>query len=222
MKKIQGILFDCDGVLLDSERNVRKMMHDKLKVEIEMYDFSLKEFINTTRGLDNIQTKQVLETHGFEIPDGLVTDFLTMVLQYYCEYAEKITNVEEMLIALNGYPKAVCSSNWVDVYKKALQKHNLDEHFDVLLGHDDVEKTKPEPHIYLEGGKRLGLSMENCLAIEDTAGIGLQAAKASNAGVVVGFTGSGSLKEDFIEAGADYIIDSLLELPKLVERINAS
>jgi len=222
MKKIQGILFDCDGVLLDSEYNQRKIIHKLLQENVENYKLSFDDFMKVSRGLDAFQTKSLLESYGLNIPEMLFLNYLKEFEGRYTDFADKVNNVEKMLEELTGFKKAVCSNNWVSVYQKALVKHDIEKHFETLVGQDQVEKGKPEPHVYLEGGKRLDIPMENCLAIEDTPGIGLTAAKASGAGVLVGFTGSGSSAEDLINAGAHHTIDCLLELPKLIEKINKS
>lgn len=220
MKKIQGILFDCDGVLLDSEEKFRQVQYDALKEGIDNFKLDFKDFLHASRGLQDSRLAEIMLERGIKIPDNFFDKSNDFLINNYANMADKIENVEEMLQDLADYPKAICSNNWTYVYQKALDKHDLDKYFQIKLGSDVVEKSKPDPCVYLEGAKRLGLSIENCLAIEDTPGIGLTAAKASNAGVVVGFTGSGSTVEDLKAGGADYTIDSLLELPVLIKKLN--
>jgi HAD superfamily hydrolase (TIGR01509 family) len=220
MSKIQGVLFDCDGVLFDSETKVRKIMHEELQKTAKGYDLNFDEFLHAVRGLSNGPTQKVLESKGIEIPDGFFAKADKFLMENYENFADKTENVVEMLTALDEFPKAVCSNNWTKIYSKALHKHDMDKYFIAKLGVDIVERPKPDPCVYLEGAKRIGVPITNCLAIEDTPGIGIQAAKASKAAVVVGYTGSGTTVEEFEANGADYTIDSLLELPILIKKLN--
>ena len=220
MKRVQAILFDNDGVLVESERPLREKIHEWL-LECENYDLSVPELIEALRGKNAYQIEDILTKAGVSLPDGFSSKIFNYVKKYKPEYSKKMPDVEEMLQALDDYPKVVCSNALAEYYPIDLESKGLAEYFKGFFGIDNTGFAKPHPGIYLAGAKHLNIDIANCLILEDSPGSGLAAAVASGAGTIVGLTGSGALKEDFIDAGAHYVIDSLLELPKLIEDINS-
>ena len=220
MSKVQGILFDCDGVLLDSEMPLRKQIHQWL-LDIDGYDMSSNILMDLLRGKNAKQVVEVLTAKGLILPADFEQTIITFVKAEYPKYTTKIENVEEMLSSLNDIPKVICSNGLAEVFSQAMQVKKLDQYFKGYFGRDNTGFAKPNPGVYLAGGEHLELDMANCLVVEDSHGSGLSAAKASNAGIIVGFTGSGANAEELKAAGAHYIIEDLTELPKLVKMLNS-
>lgn len=220
MNKIEAILFDCDGVLLDSEMPLRMKMHEWLQ-DVEGYNLTSEILMDILRGKNAKQVVEVLTAKGLNIPEDFEKTIITFVKAEYPNYTKKIKNVENMLQELSNIPKAICSNGLAEVFSQAMQVKNLDKYFESYFGRDNTGFAKPHPGVYLAGGDFFKTPMQKCLIVEDSPGSGLQAAKASKAGVIVGFTGSGALAEELTTAGADYIINDLLELPALINKLNS-
>lgn len=220
MKKVKAILFDCDGVLLDSEMPLRIKIHEWLQ-EVEGYDMTPEVLMKILRGKNAKQVVDVLTEKGFNIPEDFEQTIIKFVRAEYPQYTKKIENVGKMLEQLKDYPMAICSNGLSEVFSEAMRVKGLDIHFDGYFGRDNTGCSKPHPGVYLAGGEAFEIPMENCLIVEDSPGSGLESAKASGAGFIVGFTGSGASEEALRKAGAHYIINDLLELPKVVEEINS-
>ena len=220
MQKVQAILFDCDGVLLDSEMPLRKQIHQWL-LDVDGYDMTSNILMDLLRGKNAKQVVEILTEKGLNLPKDFEQKIITFVKAEYPTYTTKIENVEEMLESLNDMPKVICSNGLAEVFSQAMKVKSIDNHFKGYFGRDNTGFAKPHPGVYLEGGEFLNTDMQNCLIVEDSATSGLTAAKASNAGVIVGFTGSGADAEELKAAGADYIIEDLTELKALVNKLNA-
>lgn len=220
MQKVQAILFDCDGVLLDSEMPLRKQIHEWL-LDVDGYDMTSNILMDLLRGKNAKQVVEILKEKGLNLPEDFEQKIITFVKAEYPTYTTKIENVEEMLESLNDMPKVICSNGLAEVFSQAMKVKSIDNYFKGYFGRDNTGFAKPHPGVYLAGGEFLNTDMQNCLIVEDSATSGLTAAKASNAGIIVGFTGSGADAEELKAAGADYIIEDLTELKDLVNKLNA-
>eukprot|EP01018_Ginkgo_biloba_P005260 Gb_32746 [translate_table: standard] len=104
-----------------------------------------------------------------------------------------------------GIKLAVCSAATKSSVVLCLENLLGMERFgllDCFLAGDDVRKKKPDPSIYLEAAKRLGVSVKHCLVVEDSV-IGLQAAKGAGMACVITYTSS-TKEQDFKDAKAIY------------------
>jgi HAD superfamily hydrolase (TIGR01549 family) len=207
-QKIKAILFDCDGVLLDSEMPLRLKIHEWLST-VEGYNLTANCLMEILRGKNAKQVVEILTNKGFNLPNDFEEKIITYVKAHYPTYTKKIDNVDTMLENLENIQKVICSNGMAEVFEQAIKLKNLDQHFKGYFGRDNTGFAKPHPGVYIQGAKSLNIDIKNCLIVEDSPTSGMQAAKASKAGVIVGFTGSGSNDEDLLNAGADYIINVL-------------
>jgi beta-phosphoglucomutase len=116
------------------------------------------------------------------------------------------------------YPLALASSGSRGSVENFLDKSGLRGAFRVVMSGDDVSRAKPDPEIFLRAVAGLNLPSSCCVVVED-AESGIQAARAAGA-IACGFgdDSSGTLKR----AGASCRIESLSELPALLESLRAS
>jgi HAD superfamily hydrolase (TIGR01509 family) len=221
MNKIQAILFDCDGVLLDSERKIKELIH-KYMINNYNCDISYDYFYTNTRGMSLKNTVKFLNNNNITITDNFIEYFDELYSEInYTPFTTKIIDIEETLKILNDFPKAVCSNGETFVYKPALKHHGIEHYFDDFFGLDNVEKSKPAPDMFLKAAKSLDIPIENCLIIDDSHFSGIPAGKACNAGAVVGFASDSFVShQQMLDAGADYVITSLKELPIIINKIN--
>ncbi|MBQ3141422.1 MAG: HAD-IA family hydrolase [Clostridia bacterium] len=179
MKDIKAVLFDMDGVLVNTEATMLRSAKLALNEwNIFPADEDFTEFIGC--GEDKF-VGGVAEKHG--VP--YVQDMKKRAYEIYGElilgeiYVYPGTN--DMLTELHnrGYRMAVCSSAdrvKVEINIKAAKIDR--ELFDGISSANDVKRTKPFPDLFLRGSELTGIAPENCVVIEDAVS-GIKAAKVA-------------------------------------------
>lgn len=213
--KYKAILFDMDGVLIESEYLMRASAIRALAdygVQAKHEDFL--EF--TGMGEDRF-VGGVAEKYGLTY----VTAMKELAYDYFgqdvMEQAHVPAGVKEMLLELHsrGYILAVCSAADLRKVKYNIQAIGVDESlFTALVTGSDVARKKPFPDIYLEGARQVNVAPADCLVIEDAIS-GIQAAHAAGmdaVGVPTTFT-----KEQLQEKAApEYMVHEIRDLPELL------
>lgn len=183
MKKIKGILFDMDGVLIDAKEWHYESLNKALGLfgnEISRYDHLVT--------FDGLPTKKKLEMLTLEggFPKKL-HDFVNELKQVYTMeivYAKcKPTFHHQFALSKlkeEGYRIGVCSNSVRNTIEIMMQKSNLMPYLEFFLSNQDVTYGKPNPEIYTKGIERLKLKPEECLIVEDNEN-GIKAALASGA-----------------------------------------
>lgn len=208
---IKAVLFDMDGVLVDSEHYMRESAKEALRLwNVEAVDSDFTEFIGA--GEDKF-VGGVAEKHGVRY----VTEMKDIAYKIYGERVSSVNiacdGAKDIVRELKsrGYKTAVCSS--ADIVKVKINIKSIgltNDDFDLVLSGSMVERKKPFPDIFLEAAKQLGVNAESCVVIEDAIN-GIQAAKAAsmqNIAVTTSFT-----REELDEkASPNLIIDKLSEL----------
>jgi HAD superfamily hydrolase (TIGR01509 family) len=177
---IQAVIFDMDGVMLDTEPLERKTF---VRAAAELGFGAVEEVFVQTIGRNWPDTKRIfLEAFGPQFPyDEIRRNWRQYTEEHIAEWgvAEK-AGLRELLTLLNtmGLPKAVATSTVRDKAAALLQRSNLLHYFAVVVGGDEVPTGKPDPAIFLEAAKRLKVESRGCLVFEDSAA-GIQAAHAA-------------------------------------------
>ena len=214
MKK--AILFDMDGVLIDSE----VVMLDAAIEGLQPYGIYAvpEDFAPFVGAGENAYLGNVVRKYGHDYTPE-VRDHV------YDVYGEKINHTYtcpragEIIAALTAkkIPFAICSSA-----DKAKIHHNLralgipENAFPAIISGEDVTKNKPAPEIYEKGAAILGVKPEDCLVVEDTLN-GIRAGKSSGATTVA--VGTSLNLTDFIAGGnADYYIPTLPGLIRILRQ----
>ena len=215
--QLKGIIFDMDGVLCDSEPFICEAGVCMFK-EQHGVTVSASDFIPFVGAGENRYLGGVAEKHGVEL--ALEAD----KAYTYAKYLELIKGrlqplegVKEFTAwcAGRGLKMAVATSADKVKLDGNLQEIGLDHGvFDTLVNGLEVEHKKPAPDIFIEAASRLGLPPTDCMVIEDAPN-GVQAAKSASCSCS-GITSSFSVDE-LKDAGADYVIDRLLELESILE-----
>ena len=171
-----GLIFDCDGTLADT-----MPVHYKawLKVLTPFgITFPTKRFYE----LGGVPTSKIIQIIADE--QGIVVDDvegMTVAKETHflklLDTVESLAPVVEIASEYRGkLPIAVASGGYRETITKTLQKIGIDDWFDAKVCAEDTEKHKPEPDVFLEAAKRLGVEPSKCVVFEDTD-IGLEAAK---------------------------------------------
>lgn len=212
--KYKAILFDMDGVLIDSEFLMR---HAAIQALAE-YGIQAKheDFIEFTGMGEDRFVGGVAEKYGHTYTFDMKERAYDYFGEQVKELAEIPEGVREMLMQLHemGLVLAVCSAADLRKVRYNIQAIGVDESiFSALVTGSDVKRKKPFPDIYLEGARRVGIDPRDCLVVEDAIS-GIQAAHAAGmdaVGVPTTFS-----KEVLTEKAApEYLIDEIRDLPKL-------
>ncbi len=177
---IQGVIFDCDGVLVDSEPLGLGALGTTLEsFGFELGKIDLESFCGRT-DTDSIQ--ELCENWGISIDleeylDRKMTDYLVTLEEHGLS---PFPGVQELLRDLKerGIPVAVASSGPPPKIAANLQAAGLQDAFTEIVSAVEVERGKPAPDVFLEAARRLGVPPECCAVVED-APAGLLAARAA-------------------------------------------
>lgn len=213
--KYKAILFDMDGVLIESEFLMR---HAAIQALAE-YGIAAKheDFVEFTGMGEDKFVGGVAEKYGHRY----TFDMKEKAYDYFGERVKEMAHVpagvKEMLIALHekGLVLAVCSAADLRKVRYNIQAIGVDEAiFSALVTGSDVERKKPFPDIYLEGARRVGIDPKECLVVEDAVS-GIQAAHAAGmdaVGVPTTFS-----KEELTErVHPEYLLNEIKELTELL------
>ena len=183
MGEIQAIIFDMDGVLVDSEPINLKIETENL----EALGFPIpKEISQTFIGASKkaVQTKiqGVYPEIDLEKVQAKMDNRKEQVFMDYATIVFPGLTKSLCYLKNKGIPMAVASSTYHDKVKMILKEAELIHYFDVIIGGDCVENSKPDPEIFLKTATELHVSPKNCLVVEDSHN-GVKA--ASRAGMYI-------------------------------------
>lgn len=215
---ISHLIFDCDGVLVDSEI---------IAVEVESrvlteagFAITIDEIVERYVGLSYGSMLEGLEEQfGRALPDGLLSTVQQLVRDEFPARLQPVRGIDAMLDR-SVLPRAVASSSDLARIMQSLELTSLDRHFDdsLVLSAQMVENGKPEPDLFLLASAALDAEPRSCLVIEDSPP-GVVAARRAGMSVV-GFTAgehaTASLGARLREAGASHVVSSAPELEALL------
>ncbi len=182
---VAGVIFDLDGVLVDSEiwwdeaRRDWAAEHDRRWTEDD------RRAVMGANGREWARTMR--ERLDVDVPlDRIEAEVVARVVERYRrEGPPRIEGAVEAVERVAAtYPTAVASSAHRDVIEAALSALGVRDRFAVVVSSDEVERGKPAPDVYLEAARRLGLPPAACLVVEDSFN-GVRAAKAAGMSVVL-------------------------------------
>lgn len=167
---IKAVLFDMDGVVLDTEKLYTRFWREAAKAC--GYDMSLEQALGM-RSLsrkagedklksyfgENISYEQV-RSKRIELMDAFIEKegvFLKPGINELLDYLQE-----------NGIKTAIATSSPIDRTVRYLSSVNIDKRFDELISGYMVEHGKPEPDIYLYAAQSLGVNPEECIVLEDS------------------------------------------------------
>ena len=203
-----AVLFDFDGVILDTEWPIYQTWHDLFQREghplpPEIYVKCIGSDFDTwspEKYLEQLTGKDFdWESENAARQIDIVRAVNTLT---------PMPGVAELIELTKDKANAVVSSSshdWVDGW---LAKVELEQHFDITVCRGDAKRIKPAPDLYLEAARQLDVNPENCLVIEDSLNGMLSALGAGMQVIAVPNQLTNML--DF--SAADWKIDSLAEL----------
>jgi HAD superfamily hydrolase (TIGR01509 family) len=206
----RAVVFDMDGVLVDSEPAFFDAVNDVLAQEGRSIDWErYRRLLGTSVG---VTWREVIAMLGLR---GELNDYLhrydDVLLDCLRRPRPPLPGVVELLDELEqrGVPAGLATSSWRTWYDAVMESCGLDGRFRVVVTADVIEHAKPAPDTYQRAAELLGVPAAQCIAVEDTPP-GIAAAKA--AGMYAVQSRASSTAFPPIE-GADLVIDTLEYFP---------
>lgn len=224
---MKAIIFDCDGVLADTERDGHRVAFNKafakkgytIEWDVELYG----QLLEVSGGKERM--RHYFDNYGWPSyvmdKNALITELHELKTDFFMQITESgqlpirpgVARLVDEAIAAN-ITLAVCSTSHeraVNLVVEKLLGPERKAHFSAVLAGDVVSKKKPDPEIYNLVSQRLKLEPSECVVVEDTR-IGLLAAKAAGMRCVITMNDY-TKNEDFLEA--DLVVSELGDPPNV-------
>ena len=187
--KLRHIIFDCDGVLVDSEPiSMRADVALLQRYGIEISEAEAhSRFVGTTfQAMLDMMTAE----HGVVFPEGLDEVKNRMVEEMYRRELQIVDGVVDVLKSLKarGLTFSIASNSPRDRVKLAVDLTGIAGYFDAISTYQDVKHGKPAPDIFLKAAERAGMAPIQCLVLEDSV-TGVTSAVAAHIRTI-GFVGT--------------------------------
>ena len=210
---LELVVFDCDGVLIDSEPI-------GLRVDLAMLaEFGLRlseqEVIDRFVGRSPEVIAGVIEAHvGRPLPAGWRDRFHQIEQEDLEKELSAIDGVQEALEQIS-LPICVASSSSHEDVRFRLGLTGLLERFDGrIFSASEVANGKPAPDLFLHAAAKMGVSPSACVVVEDSV-FGVQAARAAGMDVLA-YSGGGLITETALEGERTTVFDDMRDLPSLL------
>jgi HAD superfamily hydrolase (TIGR01509 family) len=218
------VIFDCDGVLVDSEIISCSIVARMMAPLGSPYDLSqaLTRYLGRPA---TAVTDDYVQLTGRSLPDGFMVAWRKELFDDFNRELTQIAGVREA-IATIGLPYCLASSSDEERIEFCLRKTGLMELFEgQIYSTTMVTNGKPAPDLFLLAANQMGATPQRCLVVEDSVS-GIKAAKAAGM-TACGFTGGShfavlDLTHELIGAGADHVVGSMKDLSIHVESLNRS
>ncbi|MEW9698942.1 HAD family hydrolase [Paenibacillus sp. SI8] len=208
---VEAVIFDMDGVLVDTEPLYFQIEKDSFRhFGIDVDESEHHGYVGVT--LENMW-QQIIHRHGLATPlEEVLLHHKSNVVQFITAYADlqPIVQVESWIQWLQerDIPITVASSSSIRLIDIILNKAGLKPYFPNAISGEQVMQGKPAPDIFLHAAAELGIAPSRCLVIEDSHH-GVKAAKAAGM-LCIGYQNPGSGLQDLSEA--DFRIRSYEEM----------
>ena len=214
---IRHLIFDCDGVLVDSEP-LSMQVDVELLAEAGVHmsaEEAHSRFVGRTFAS---MIAEISKTHGVEFPRDISAEKDRRLLALYARSLQPVPGLHDALQQLPLTGHSIGSNSPVDRIEAALRLTGLTRWFDRITTFEHVAQAKPAPDIFVEAARRAGMSPAECIVVEDSV-TGVTAAAAAGCRVL-GFTGTHPHPEahalKLLHAGASLTFRNMAALPVMV------
>lgn len=213
------LIFDCDGVLVDSE-----VLSCRIDAEVLTglgIPYTAEEIAREFTGVSlKDQIARIEAERGCRLPEDFPEQLTHAVLARFETDLEPIPGVRKAILAL-PFRRCVASSSLPERIALSLRVTGLSDLFEHVFSSIEVPRGKPAPDLFLHAAARMNTPPRDCLVIEDSVA-GVQAARAAGM-YVIGFTGGSHCRpghnETLRDAGAHAVIGRMADLPSAVAAI---
>ena len=211
------LIFDCDGVLVDSEVLSCRIDAEFL-TEIGI-PYTTDEIAQQFLGVSlKTMIARIEAERGCRLPDDFSERLNSILFARFETDLKPIEGVREAILSL-PYPRCVASSSVPERIALSLRVTGLSDLFDDIFISTQVPRGKPAPDLFLHAASSMKARPEDCVVIEDSVA-GVQAALAAGMRVI-GFAGGGHCGPDHTEklrqAGAPVVIERMADLKSTVQ-----
>ncbi|MFA5051750.1 MAG: HAD family phosphatase [Patescibacteria group bacterium] len=187
---IKAIVFDLDGVLIDSEPLWEQSTWEYLRAKCgpnAHKKFNEKDLDREVRGRTQIFISRYLKKH-LNIPDSIdkiITDRLKILLRLFNKHLKLAPGALSLITRLrrHGYPIMIASSGPRNIIQHVIRRFHLKTYFQAVLTGDDMKYSKPHPWVYKRAAIILKIKPAEMLVIEDSIS-GIQAGVRAGAKVI--------------------------------------
>jgi HAD superfamily hydrolase (TIGR01509 family) len=222
-QRFELVIFDCDGVLVDSE--VISCRAHAETLARHGYPITAEQVLERFLGVSDREARLIIESEiSRKLPDDFESQVKQATLRFYAGDLQAISHVGEAVAAID-LPKCVASSGTPEKIHHGLTCAGL---YDLLAPNifsaTQVRNGKPAPDLFLFAAAQMGISPERCLVVEDSIP-GITGALAAGM-TVLGFHGGSHCRPGYDErlraAGAAATFGDMRQLPGLIAQIEAS
>jgi len=205
-----GILFDCDGVLVDSEPAMAEI------AAIAFQDYGANavpaDFKPYLGMGEDMYLGEVAAKYDVVFNDEITLHVYKKYEELASRFVKPFEGTRELLFRLKSAGCRIAVASSAELSKVTTNLAVLDMpvgFFDAVITGNDIERKKPFPDIYLLAAERCGVRPDRCFVVEDAVS-GIQAGKAANM-ICIGFT-SAHTAEELRFSGADNIVDDIRDV----------
>jgi HAD superfamily hydrolase (TIGR01509 family) len=183
MTSIEAVVFDLDGVLIDSEHvwdEVREQLARErggrwhARAQADMMGMSSTEWSRYMHDVIGLA----------EPPEAIDAEVVRRMQARYAEHLPLVDGAGDAVRRLAGsFRLGLASSSNRQIIEVVLERADLARFFEATVSSEEVARGKPAPDVFVEAARRLGVSAERCAAVEDSAN-GIRAARAARMRVV--------------------------------------
>ncbi len=207
------VIFDCDGVLVDSEPITNRVIQNSLAAHGLSLD--LEEIMRLFVGGTMQGVMDLARDMGADLPSHWLELIYDKIFVALGKEVEPIPGAISVLDALDraGIPYAIGSNGPHAKMKVSLGRTGLAERLmGRVFSREDVANPKPAPDVYLLAAKSAGIAPERCVVIEDS----VSGAKAGVAAGMKTFGFYGETPKERLEPICDVVFGEMADLPKLL------
>ena len=217
------VVFDCDGVLVDSE--VISCRAHAETLARHGYPITADQVLDRFLGVSDRDARRMVETAlGRSLPEDFEIQVKQATLRFYADELKAVPHVGAAIAAID-LPKCVASSGTPEKIRHGLECAGL---YDLLAPHIfsalQVKRGKPAPDLFLFAASQMQATPTRCLVIEDSVA-GVTGALAAGM-TVLGFHGGSHCRPGHAgtlqAAGAHRTFDDMRQLPELIGQIEAN
>lgn len=218
------LLFDCDGVLVDTEMMAARVMTKWLSqqgCQLNEWDFITRYTGKTFGGIFKLLVEKGELQHN-SWNDTIIRE----IEEEIYASVKPVSGISDCLSELKAYEKAVVSNSRASMVRQGLTTTNLHSHLDLqqIFSSEMVDKPKPSPLVYMLALEKSSKHSSETIAIEDSKS-GVTAAVKANI-KTIGFCGASHQQEghdkQLLEAGASTIAYHAHDIPGLIKELSRS
>lgn len=215
---IELVIFDCDGVLVDSEPIAVRI--DIQTLAGHGITMSEAEVIERFVGRSQSVMREAIEAHiGQELPEDWEVITERGYRDAFVAELRAIAGLEEALAEV-GVPSCVASGSVPEAIRFKLELTGLYSHFEGrIFSAVEVRHGKPAPDLFLHAAGQMGVAPARCVVVEDSV-YGVQAARAAGMRTLA-YTGGGMTPSEALAGPNTWLFADMGELPELLRELAA-